>query len=216
LPIANGTYTRILKMRTNDLFKPPKELRELTLLQELEDHPIVSQRELSKRFDIALGVTNACLRKMAQRGWIRTMGSKQRRIGYYLTPMGYSEKSKLALQMFSWTVKHYSALKKMIAKRLLEIQDAGTKRIVFYGVDDEMEIAFATLQELDMKLVGIIEDEEKVIQNKIFGFELKGLAQVKDLEPDAIVITSLSGIEEKRRRLTRIISNTKIRIVTLS
>jgi DNA-binding MarR family transcriptional regulator len=204
-----------VKMSAPDLFKSPREMRELTLLQELEINPIVSQRELSRKFGIALGVTNACLKKMVQRGWIRMMGFNQRRIGYYLTPMGFSEKTKLTFHMISWTVKHYSALKEIIAKRLLEIQNAGIERILFYGVDDEMEIAFVTLQGLEMKLVGIIEDEEKMSPDKIFGFELKGLDQLADLKPDAILITSPSGIEDKMSRLTGFISNTKIRIVTL-
>lgn len=54
-----------------DLFKPPQEIRELNLLQELEKNPIVSQRELSNKFGIALGVTNACLKRMVRQGWIR-------------------------------------------------------------------------------------------------------------------------------------------------
>jgi DNA-binding MarR family transcriptional regulator len=54
-----------------DLFRLSQEMRELNLLQELEKNPVVSQRELSNKFGIALGMTNACLRKMVQRGWIR-------------------------------------------------------------------------------------------------------------------------------------------------
>ena len=69
-----------------DLFKPPQEMRELNLLQELEKNPIVSQRELSNKFGIALGVTNACLKRMARRGWIRIMGLNHHKIGYYLNP----------------------------------------------------------------------------------------------------------------------------------
>ena len=50
-------------MANLDSFKPPQEIRELNLLQELEKNPIISQRELSNKFGIALGVTNACLKR---------------------------------------------------------------------------------------------------------------------------------------------------------
>ena len=58
-------------MKNLDLFRPPQEMRELNLLQELEKNPIISQRELSNKFGIALGLTNACLKRMVRRGWIR-------------------------------------------------------------------------------------------------------------------------------------------------
>ena len=74
------------------IFKPSEEIRELRLLEELERNPIISQRELSHKFNIALGVTNACLRRMAQKGWIRIRGLSHRRIGYYLTPKGLQKR----------------------------------------------------------------------------------------------------------------------------
>ena len=77
-------------MYTNgmNIFKPPEEMRDLRLLEELERNPIVSQRELSHKFGIALGVTNACLKRMVRKGWIRIRDINPRRIGYYLTPQG--------------------------------------------------------------------------------------------------------------------------------
>jgi DNA-binding MarR family transcriptional regulator len=57
-----------------NLFKPSEEMRNLRFLEELEKNPVISQRELSHRFNIALGVTNACLKKMVQKGWIRIQG----------------------------------------------------------------------------------------------------------------------------------------------
>ena len=149
-------------MRNLDLFRPPQEMRELNLLQELEKNPIISQRELSNKFGIALGVTNACLKRMVRRGWIRITGFNHRKIGYYLTPKGFAEKTKLTLHLISWTVQHYSALKEIIGRKFLEMQNSGIERIVFYGVSDEMEVAYVTLQGVHLKLVGIVEDEDKI------------------------------------------------------
>jgi len=202
-------------MTSLDLFKPPQEIRELNLLQELERNPIISQRELSHKFGIALGVTNACLKRMARRGWIRMMNQDHRKIGYFLTPKGFAEKAKLTFHLISWTVKHYSTLKEIIGKKLLEVQNNGFKRIVFYGVSDEMEIAYVTLQGLNLKLVGIVEDEERLGQENVFGFEVKKLDGVMSLEPDVIFITTPTGIEEKSKRLTKYLETSKVRIIFL-
>jgi DNA-binding MarR family transcriptional regulator len=174
----------------DSLFKPSERMRDLQLLEEIEQNPKVSQRELSNKFGIALGVTNACIKRMARRGLIRLKGIPPRRIAYYLTPKGFSEKTKLALTFFSYNIRHYAEMKKRISRKLLELQNSGVKKVVFYGVSDEMEVAYITLQGLDMKLVGIL-DEEKNLGKYVFGYEVIGLREVKDLNPDAILITSM-------------------------
>ena len=203
-------------MTSFNLFKPPQEIRELNLLQELERNPIISQRELSHKFGIALGVTNACLKRMARRGWIRMMNQDHRKIGYFLTPKGFAEKAKLTFHLISWTVQHYSTLKDIIGERLLEIQRKGAERIVFYGVSDEMEIAYVTLQGLNLKLVGIVEDEDKIDKKESFGFELKGINQIATLNPDAVLITSLIGQEVKREKLGRFIDIGRVQVSNIS
>ena len=203
-------------MANLDLFKPPQEIRELNLLQELEKNPIVSQRDLSHKFGIALGVTNACLKRMAKRGWIRIMNLDHRRIGYYLTPKGLAEKTKLTLRLVSWTVQHYSSLKDIIGERLLEMQNKGVKRIVFYGVSDEMEIAYVTLQGSSLELVGIVEDEKRMNRREVFGFELKGVDQIETLKPDAVLITSLTDLDEKEENLGRLLDFKRVRIADIS
>src|SRR4030042_1238957 len=199
-----------------NIFKPPQEMRELNLLQELEKNPIVSQRELSHKFGIALGVTNACLKRMARRGWIRIVGLNHHRIGYYLTPKGFAEKTRLVLHLFNWTGQHYSTLTEIIGERLLEMQNEGVERIVFYGISDEMEIAYVTLQGLTVKLVGIVEDEEKINKKEVFGFELKGVNQIETLKPDAVLITSLTGQHEKQEKLRKFVDSQRVRISNIS
>jgi DNA-binding MarR family transcriptional regulator len=193
-----------------NIFKPSEEIRDLRLLEELERNPITSQRELSHKFNIALGVTNACLRRMVLKGLIRIRDLNHRRIGYYLTSKGFSEKTKLTLNMISWTVQHYSELKKIISKRLLEMERAGMQRIVFYGVSDEMEVAYITLQGVNLKLVGIVEDDERFTPRRIFGYELEPVHRINELKPDCILITSLEESKKKMERLRTLIGDRKV------
>ncbi len=195
-----------------NIFKPSEEMRDLRLLEELEKNPITSQRELSHKFGIALGVTNACLRRMARKGLIRIRDLNHRRIGYYLTPKGFAEKAKLTLHLVSCTIRHYSELKKIISQRLLEMQRDGIQRIVFYGVSDEMEVAYITLQGVNLKLVGIVEDDEKFQPQFFLGYELEPVSQIKELKPHAILITSSSESDKKKERLRTLIDMERIRV----
>ena len=195
-----------------NVFKPSEGMRNLQFLEELERNPIVSQRELSHRFGIALGVTNACLKRMARKGWIRIRDLNPRKIGYYLTPKGILEKTRLTIHLVSFRVQHYSELKKVIADRFLEMQRQGMQRIVFYGVGDEMEVAYITLQGVNLKLVGIVEDDEKFRPQFIFGYELERVSRINELNPDCVLITTLNENEKKKETLKHIFGSGSIQI----
>jgi DNA-binding MarR family transcriptional regulator len=203
-------------MTSLDFFKPPQEMRELNLLQELEKNPVISQRELSHKFGIALGVTNACLKRMARRGWIRVMNLDHRKIGYYLTPKGFAEKTKLSLHLISWTVRHYVELKDIMVKKLLEMENKGVKHIVFYGVSDEMEVAYITLQGVNLKLVGIVEDDEKFKPQIIFGHELEPVSRIQELKPHGVLITSLEKCDQRKERLRTFLDEKQVYITDIS
>ena len=175
------------------LFKPSDRMRDLQLLGEIERNPRVSQRKLSNKFGIALGVTNACIKRMARRGLIRLKGFPPRRIAYYLTPKGFAEKSMLTFRFLAYNIHHYAEMKKLISKKLLEMQQSGVKRVVFFGVSDEMEIAYITLQGSDMKLVGIADEDGGKQGTRLLNHRVLSLGEVKGLNPDAILITCLKG-----------------------
>ena len=199
-----------------DFLSPPREIRELSLLQELERNPVISQRKLSEKFGIALGVTNACLKRMVLNGWIGTRGRDGRKTGYYLTPKGVAERSKLNLHVAFWRVQHYSTLKEMIGKIFFQMERDRIERIVFYGVSEEMEIAYIALQGRNLKLVGIVEDDDQWSSCIILGYELEPVSRVLALKPECILITSFVESDKKRESLAPLIGNQPVSIKELS
>jgi len=129
-----------------------------------------------------------------------------------LTPKGILEKTRLTIHLISFRVQHYTELKKVISNSLLEMQRDGIQRIVFYGVSDEMEVAYITLQGVDLKLVGIVDDDEKVRSRIIFGYEIEPVSRVQELKPDCILITSLIENDKKRETLKEIFGSNSIYI----
>jgi hypothetical protein len=190
-------------MGTIELFRPPQEMRELSLLQELERNPIISQRALSHKFGMALGVTNACLKKMVGRGWIKVREINRKKNGYFLTHVGLNQKAELTNHFLSYTVKHYKELKSFFEERFLEMEKEGIRRVVFYGIGDEMEIAYITIQESKIELIGIVEDEEDWRPLRVFGFHLEKLDQISEMAPDAIFITSTKGCVGRKAELLK-------------
>ncbi|KON30903.1 hypothetical protein AC480_00005 [miscellaneous Crenarchaeota group archaeon SMTZ1-55] len=198
----------------NTLFKPSESMRDLQFLEELEKTPNLSQRELSNKFGIALGVTNACLKRMARRGWIRLGKIPPRRIGYFLTPKGFSEKAKLTMTFLSYNIRHYSWLKSTIGEKFLEMASQGVKRVIFYGVSEEMEVAYVILQGTNMELVAIVDDNDGVKGKNVFGKKAEDPGEIGRLEADAILVTSILEKERILKRLKR--RKNKMKLFTIS
>ena len=92
------------------------------------------------------------------------------------------------------------------------MQHDGRQRIVFYGVTDEMEVAYITLQGVDLKLVGVVEDDEKYKPQFIFGYELEPVSRIHELKPDCILITSLTESEQKRETIRTLLDTKKVSV----
>ncbi len=177
----------------NRFLKPTEHLRSLQLLEEIAKDSSVSQRKLSQRLGVALGVTNACLRKMINKGLIKAKGINHKRIAYYLTPKGFSEKTKLTYHFLQHTIRYYSALKDNISTKLSHLSRNGHRRIICYGAGEVMEVAFIILNEINMELVvlGIVDDNKGKQGKRMFGFEVQHPQTIKGLKPDAILVTSI-------------------------
>lgn len=175
----------------NSFLKPNEDLKNLQLLEEISKDSNASQRKLSRCLGVALGVTNACLKKMARKGYIKIKGINHKRISYYLTPEGFTEKTRLTYEFLEYTVNHYIRLKKNISSKLAVFSDGGVKRVVYYGAGEVMEIACVTLEGTELELLGIVDDDGKKHGRRMFGLVIKGPECIKELSPDAIIVTSI-------------------------
>ena len=96
------------------------------------------------------------------------------------------------------------------------MQQSGVKRLAFFGVSDEMEVAYITLQGLDMKLVGIADEDGRKQGTSLLGHKVLSLGEMKDLNPDAILITCLKDQNSYIKNVTKQKNCNGIRIFTIS
>ncbi|MFA5094179.1 MAG: winged helix-turn-helix transcriptional regulator [Candidatus Omnitrophota bacterium] len=179
-------------MPSNDSFqRPTEDLRNLQLLEEISRDSGASQRKLSEKLGVALGVTNACLKKMAKKGYIKIKGINHKRISYYLTPEGFSEKTRLTYHFFEYVISYYGNLKKNLSDKLEAISKEGYRKVVFYGAGEVMEVAFVICHESGMELLGIIDDDPQKQGTKKFNYIIGGVDKIKELKPEAIIVTSI-------------------------
>ena len=191
--------------------KPTEHLRNLQLLEEVAKDSNISQRKLSSSLGVALGVTNACLKKMIRKGHIKVKGINHKRIAYYLTPQGFTEKTRLTYYFLQHTVNYYKNLKQKVTSRLNEISKTNARRILFYGAGEVMEVAYLCLQETNLELIGIVDDSNDKHEKKRFGFKIHDPEFIKALKPDIILVTS---IRYKDKIMENLKKNKKLKTIS--
>ena len=92
----------------------------------LERNPDYTQRELAREMGISLGKVNNCLKKLAEKGWIKAKSFQNSQnkgsYAYLLTPKGIEEKSKLTITFLQYKMEKYELLKKEITQLQQEIE----------------------------------------------------------------------------------------------
>ncbi len=162
--------------------------KSLQILETLSDDPSVTQRDISQRLGIALGLVNSYVKNLVAKGYITVKAIPRRRYAYYLTPKGFTEKTRLAFDLFQDYTRIYRQTKTNIKGLFKEMQESGVRRVVFAGVDEVAEIAYITLQETSLELSAVLDDEQA--GKRFFGRDILSLNTIKQIPYDCIVITS--------------------------
>jgi len=158
---------------------------EMHLLTEVSRSPDASQRELSKRVGVALGLTNLMLRRLVKKGYIKISGTKRSRIRYLITPQGILEKSRLMYEFVQYSLQLYGRVRRSLREQLTAVAREGHRRILLYGTGELAEIAFLTVHEMGLELVGVIEDLPTL--ESFLGRQVQGLGAIGVSSYDRVI-----------------------------
>ena len=134
--------------------------RDLLLLNEVERDGAVTQRSLASKLGVALGLTNLYLKRLVRKGYIKITTIPSHRVRYLLTPQGFAEKSRLTYLYMEYSLSHYREMRARLREALSHAAKNGTKRVVIYGTGELAEMAYLSLREMHMTLVGFVDDNQ--------------------------------------------------------
>lgn len=164
------------------------QYRSLQILDELSNNDALTQRDLSQRLGIALGLVNSYIKNLVAKGYLTVRNIPSKRYAYYLTPKGFAEKSRLAYDLLQDYTRIYREAKNNYRQLFFELERSGMKRIVFAGADEVAEFAYITLQETKLELTGVVDTERA--GEMFFGRKINPLSGLQNMEHDSIVVTS--------------------------
>jgi len=188
----------------NKVTSPPVQpesgqYRSLQILDELSNNDALTQRDLSQRLGIALGLVNSYIKNLIAKGYITVRNIPTKRYAYYLTPKGFAEKSRLAYDLLQDYTRIYREAKNNYRQRFFELERAGVRRIVFAGADEVAEFAYITLHETGLELIGVVDDSKA--GNGFFSFTVRSFKDLSDMQYDRIIVTSYVNRNEINRKL---------------
>ena len=148
----------------------------------------VNQRTLAKEMGIALGMTNTYVRRCVRKGLIKISEIPPNRYAYYLTPQGFTEKTRLTAQYLSDSLTFFRRSRSQYTEIYELCTAAGWRHLALAGAGELAEIAILSAREHDVVLQGVIARAE--IGETIFGLTVvSGLSALE--RPDAVILTDL-------------------------
>jgi len=188
-----------------------QEQKYLQIVQELSEDRGLSQRDLFLRLNMAQGLVNRYLKRLAQKGWIKLTTAPPKRMLYLLTPKGLSEKSRLTYDFVAFTYNLFREAHSNASNKLSELARKHRARsVVFYGAEPVAEVAAMSLRENKLKLVAVVDEDLKGTDFQ--GQKVAGIDTLDDLDYDAILFCKHSRKDDSI--LLRLLA-TKGRVVNL-
>ena len=166
--------------------------RELELLSAVEDNPLVTQRQLSRRVGIALGLTNLVLRNLMQKGYVRATKAGWKRWFYSLTPDGFSYKIRLTVSYIHRVLAHYQNVRQSLREQLRPLALNEESRVAMCGTGEFAELVYLALREIGIEEVEVF-GPAPLGGSRFLGMRVLDIATLRPQDYDRVVVADLEG-----------------------
>jgi DNA-binding MarR family transcriptional regulator len=174
--------------------------RDLVLLTELERDGAVTQRSLATKLGVALGLTNLYVKRLARKGFVKITTIPSHRIRYLLTPQGFAEKSRLTYLYMQYSLIHYRDMRARLRDTLSRATGSGVRRVVIFGTSEFAEMAYLSLREMDLTLVGFIDDGQV---ETFLSYPVQRPSVLAEWDFDAVLLADIERSREHRETLAQ-------------
>jgi DNA-binding Lrp family transcriptional regulator len=171
--------------------------RDLEILNAIDEGAPLTQRALSQRLGIALGLTNLYLKRLAVKGYIKISQfprkpAARKRLQYLLTPAGIREKSRLTYEHAAYAIALYRRTRETLRKELGRLPKNGATRVALYGTDEAAELAYLTLKEGGIEPAAVFGARAG---GEFIGMPVRDVADVAEGDWDAVVVATFERPE---------------------
>jgi DNA-binding MarR family transcriptional regulator len=166
-------------------------LRQVMILDHVENEDKLSQRRLAKLLDLNLSTVNQIVKRLVKKGYVKTRRLNGRSVAYYLTPQGFSEKLRLVLSYTRCTIGFFSSVRDLVNTELARLnQEHGARTVAIVGTGELAEAAYLSSREQGMSVLSV--HDGKQAGSEWLGYEIKHIDALNQSAADVIVRADLS------------------------
>lgn len=130
-----------------------EELRELTLLEQIESDPDVNQSTLATQLGVAVGTVNWHLKRLIAKGAVKVARAERKKLRYIITPEGLALRARLAVNFVEQSFSVYRRTRQRVKDHITKIRNAGLDRVRIVGSGDVADICKLTCIEQGITVV---------------------------------------------------------------
>jgi hypothetical protein len=162
--------------------------RDLTVLDAIARDERITQRHLSAKLGIALGLTNIYLKRLIRKGYIKCINVQSNRLLYLITPQGIAEKTRLTYDFMDYSLHLYREVRDHLSEVLRPCREAGEKRIAVFGTGEAAELAYLSLKEHGLEPAAIFALDAGGV---FLGMPIRGLDECSLVSFDRLIVATL-------------------------
>lgn len=137
-------------------------IRDLTLLEQIEENPDVTQATLAEQLGVAVGTVNWHLKRLVSKGYVKVQRAQRRKLIYLITPKGIALRARLTVEYVERNFMLYRRTRERVTT-LLEQVDASGYEVVSIdameqGPEDVLDVCRLTCMEQGVKVVDAGQD----------------------------------------------------------
>jgi DNA-binding MarR family transcriptional regulator len=131
----------------------PDSTRDLSLLEQIERDPNVTQASLATQLGIAVGTVNWHLKRLIAKGYIKVKRAERRKLRYIITPEGIAFRAHLTIDYIEQSMLLYRRTRDRVREILVDVKRAGYDSVRIVGDGDIADICRLTCLEQGIKVV---------------------------------------------------------------
>lgn len=132
---------------------PEENVRELTLLEQIERDPDVTQASLATQLGVAVGTVNWHIRRLIEKGYVKVKRAERKKLRYIITPEGIALRARLTVDYIERSFDIYRKTRQRVKVHLNEVKRAGFDRVQLIGDGDVADICRLSCLEQNVEIV---------------------------------------------------------------
>jgi DNA-binding MarR family transcriptional regulator len=132
-------------------------IRDLSLLEQIERDPDITQASLAAQLGVAVGTVNWHLKRLVAKGYVKVKRAQRKKLRYIITPSGMSLRARLTVEYFDRSFQLYRDTRQLVTDLLTDVRKIGYDSVrieaLRKGPDDIIDICRLSCLEHNIKVV---------------------------------------------------------------